>query len=100
MQLQLMDRQIVYPFNSPEFMEVWKLWKDYKREQFKFTYKTIGEQSTLKALGEDSGNNEAIAIQMIHRAIASGYRGIFPIKGIVKQSTEDTIFKQLSERYK
>jgi hypothetical protein len=95
-----MDRQIVYPFNSPEFMEAWNLWKEFKKEQFKFTYKAIGEQSTLKALGEDSGNNEAIAIQMIHRAIASGYRGIFPIKGIVKQSTDKSIFDKLSERYK
>jgi len=97
MQLQLMDRQIVYPFSSSQFEDAWLMWKAYKKEQFRFTYKFMGEQAALKALGEDSGYNEELAVQMINRAMANGYRGIFPIKGIVKQSS---IFDQLSERYK
>jgi hypothetical protein len=81
-------------------MEVWKLWKEFKKEQFNFRYKAIGEQAALKALGEDSGHNEEVAKEMIFRAIASGWRGLFPIKGMVKQSTDKSIFDQLSERYK
>lgn len=80
MQLLLMEQQIIMPFNSAEFNQVWNLWKEYKKQQFRFTYKPIGEQVALKALGEDSGNNEDLAIQMINRAMANGYRGIFPIK--------------------
>lgn len=75
-----MSKEIIMPFNSTEFNQVWNLWKEYKKQQFNFRYKPIGEQVALKALGEDSGNNEYLAIQMIHRAMASGYRGIFPIK--------------------
>lgn len=80
MQLQLMKQEIIYPFSSSRFEDTWLMWKAYKKEQFRFTYKPMGEQAALKALGEDSDHNEELAIQMIYRAMACGYRGIFPIK--------------------
>ena len=98
MQLLLMKHEIIMPFNSDTFLECWQLWKNYKKEQFNFRYKPIGEQVALKALGEDSGNNEDLAIQMINRAMANGYRGIFPIKtNLINNGKPKTLFEQLTE---
>ena len=90
---------VVYPFNSSRFEDAWLVWKAYKKEQFKFTYKPIGEQAALKALGEDSGNNEELAVQMINRAMANGYRGIFPIKTNIQTNKPKTIFEQMTDNY-
>ena len=48
-----MTKEIIMPFNSDTFRECWQLWKNYKKGQFNFRYKPIGEQVALKALGED-----------------------------------------------
>lgn len=91
-----MNREIIYPFQTENFRQAWELWRAYKKEQFKFTYKPIGEQASLKALSEDSGHDEEIAIKMIHMAMANGWKGLFPIKTIVKPIT---IFEQLKQNY-
>jgi len=89
---------MIYPFNSDNFLQVWEYWKAYKKEQFKFTYKPMGEQAALKALGEDSGYNEELAVQMINRAMANGYRGIFPIKtNLINNGKQKSLFEQLTE---
>lgn len=33
MQLLLMSKEIIMPFDSTEFQEAWQLWKNYKKEQ-------------------------------------------------------------------
>lgn len=76
-----MKTEVIFPFNSETFYEMWNLWKQYKKEQFRFTYKgVISEQAALKKLSEDSGHNEEIAIKMIEQAIAFGWMGIFELK--------------------
>ena len=62
---------IVLPFQTDNFIKYWNIWKTYKKEQFKFTYKSeISEQSGLKKLAKDSGQNENIAIEMIEFSMA------------------------------
>lgn len=98
MQLQLMKQEIIYPFSSSRFEDTWLIWKAYKKEQFNFRYKPIGEQVALKALGEDSGYDEELAVQMINRAMANGYRGIFPIKtNLINNGKPKSLFEQLTE---
>jgi len=84
------NEPLTYPFNSELFYSHWEMWKQYKKEQFKFTYKgTISEQAALKKLSEDSGHNEDIAIKMIEQAIAFGWMGIYPLKTNGKQQTNN-----------
>jgi len=72
------------------FYGTWEMWKQYKREQFRFTYKgTLSEQAALKKLSEDSGHNEGIAIKMIEQAIAFGWMGIYSLKTNGKQQTNN-----------
>ena len=55
------------PWEDPRFIEAWKLWKDFKKQQFQFSYKAIGEQGALKDLADLSGGDMNLAIQIIHQ---------------------------------
>ena len=68
---------IVFPFDSKEFKKIWLLWKDYKKKEFKFSYKTIqSEQAALKKIN-DLAENETDAVEIIHESMANGWKGFF-----------------------
>ena len=73
-------KQLIYPFDSKEFMEQWNIWKEYKSDQFKFKYKSKStEQAQLTELSKlASTGTEAIAI--MHQSIANGWKGLFELK--------------------
>jgi len=80
--------KIIYPFQTEKFIKFWDIWKQYKKEQYKFTYKSeISEQAALKKLSKDSDNNEQTALEIIENSIANGYKGLFKqnIYGQTKQ---------------
>lgn len=87
--------QVIYPFKSDHFMKYWNLWKEYKKKEFGFTYKsTISEQAALKKLTEMAGaENDAIAI--IEQSMAGGWKGFFNIK----QNTNGKSFNQQANSY-
>jgi len=69
--------EIIYPFNSDGFIEIWDAWKQYRKEIGKPIKSALSEQQALLDLqkyGED------IAIKMIRQSIANSWQGIFPIK--------------------
>lgn len=74
------ENQIVLPFESEGFKNLWNLWKVDRRNRNIKKYTELGEQTALKKLQDDSNNNERTAVSMIKNAIANGYQGIFPDK--------------------
>ena len=75
-------------------MQAWELWKQYKKEQFRFTFKSkLTEQAALKALSEVA-NCDTKAIAVIHQSIANGWRGLFPLKSEPKQNAAQYFFEQ------
>ena len=71
---------IIYPYTSKEFINIWSNWKIYKAKEFKFNYRTLqSEQAALKKLSNDS-DNESHAIESIELAMANGWKGIYPQK--------------------
>ena len=53
---------------------MWDAWKDYKKVQHRFTYKSPkSEQAALMQLGRLAGENEA-ALAIIEQSIANGGR--------------------------
>lgn len=64
-----------------KFKEAFETWLTYKKEQFRFSYKS---ESSLKLFLNDlikkSGNNEQTAVDIINQSIANGYKGIFELK--------------------
>lgn len=88
--------KVELPWTESEFTDAWKLWRDFKKQQFRFIYKPIGEQAALKDLAELSGGNMQTAIALIHQSMKKGWRGFFELKSekaitnnLVKAQTSD-----------
>lgn len=75
------NRIIILPFDSLKFAEYWSMWKEYKKTQFKFTFKTPqSEQAALKDLIKLSNGDENESINIIEQSMAKGWKGFFAIK--------------------
>ncbi len=70
-----------YPWQENEFIEVWKFWKKFKLEQFKFIYQPIGEQGAINDLYELSGGDLSMAMLIVKQSIQKGWKGFFELKG-------------------
>lgn len=81
----------VLPWDAPEFIEAWKLWKNFKKEKG-FTYKPIGEQSALSHLQELSKGDMNTAIEILKRSRGNGWSGMFPLPA--KSSTKRLVQNQ------
>ena len=69
---------IVLPFDTPEFIQAWDLWVNYKREEHSFHFKSASsQQGALKKLSNLCNNDEQEAIAIIHDAIANGWKGLW-----------------------
>lgn len=84
---------IELPFNTIEFSNKWNEWKDYKKSQHKFVFKTgATEKTSLNQLVTLSGNDSQIAVKIIDQSIASGWKGFFELKNLTngnnKKSTD------------
>jgi len=74
-------RELVLPFDSEDFARHWDWWRQYKREQFSFRYKSVvTEQAALSELVKIAGGDEVLATEIIRQSIANGWKGFFPIK--------------------
>ena len=75
------NRIIILPFESEKFAEYWSMWKEYKKTQFKFTFKTPqSEQAALKDLIKISNGDEDESINIIEQSMAKGWKGFFALK--------------------
>jgi uncharacterized protein YdaU (DUF1376 family) len=75
-------------FLEKKFKDVWVQWQNYKREQFKFTYKPISlARAKIQLYNESEGNLET-AVGMLSQAIANGWKGWYkPKKEAVSTNT-------------
>ena len=96
---------LIFPFDSIEFKETWKMWKEYKKDEHKFNYKSIiSEQAALKSLSDDSNCDEQTAIKIIMKSIENGWKGFFKIqnngkqKGYNKQAIDREQLKEFTRR--
>ena len=72
-------REVVWPFDSDQFMNAWKEWEADRRERRVKPYTTRGLQTALHRLQQISEYNEGIAIRIISQSIANGWQGLFPL---------------------
>jgi len=80
MKVENENKDIVYPYQNDEFIEIWKQFKIYKETEFNFKYKsTQSEQAALSKLPNEMDNVDH-AIQSIKNSMANGWKGIFPDK--------------------
>ena len=72
------DSVINLPFNSKRFSNAWSLWKEYKKKDFRFSFKSaISESTALSKLHKMSEGNEENALLIIEQSVANGWKGFF-----------------------
>ena len=75
------NKTIITNSFSKDFLNDWKIWIDFKKTNFKFTYKTIeSEQIAFNHLYKISNENQSTAREIINVSIANGYKGLFELK--------------------
>lgn len=73
--------ELTYPFTSELFMQAWAAWKDYKKKEHSFKYKTTdSEQAALMEISELSNGNETTAFSIIKQSMSNGWKGLFELK--------------------
>ena len=69
-------REVILPFQTDTFTAAWQEWKEYKRTDHRFKYKTAqSEQRALMKL-QNEHPTETEAIEAIHTAITNGWKGL------------------------
>ena len=75
------DEKLMMPFTSENFIKYWSIWKDYKRKEFNFKFKSISsEQAALNKLVKLSDGFELTAIKIIEESLANNWKGFFELK--------------------
>lgn len=96
--------KVIFPFDSEKFKLMWDYWKEYKKKEKNFRYKShISEQAALKKLSEMADGNQDVAMKIIEESIAQGWTGFFDLKSDNKINTasiQDDIeyFRQQKEK--
>ena len=88
------------PFHSDQFRLAWENWKKYKKEQYKFTYKTLAEKSALSKLCDLAENDELTALKIIEQSMANGWKGLFKETQNASTGNNTKTTKQHLDRYK
>lgn len=76
------DKKLILenPF-SEKFLDDWITWKNYKKTEFRFLFKSIeSEQAALNDLVDKAGGIEDTAKKIIHQSMANGWKGLFALK--------------------
>ena len=95
------EEELVFPFDSPEFLERWQIWKYYKKKEHKFSYKSnVSEQAALKNLDTLSEHDEETALEIITQSIGNGWKGFFNLdkNGKRKQGTTNAELFEIFKR--
>ena len=72
--------EVILPFDESEFVEAWKMWKEYKRAEFGFNFRSQqAEQLALVKLKTEM-KDAYRAIEAIGQAMANGWKSIQPPK--------------------
>ena len=82
------NNELVFPFDSNEFLETWNLWKNYRQEIKKPIKGIISEQSQLQKLSKISNGDQQTAIEIINQSISNNWQGLFEIKKQKSNSTD------------
>ena len=91
-------KEIVFPFQSKNFIHQWQVWKQYKKEQHKFTYKSeASEQAALTQLQKMATNQERKAVEIIHHTMANGWKGFVEPKSDPRKETQEA-FQAVKEK--
>jgi len=68
----------IYPFELN--LEAWELWKSFRKEEFRTSYKKLGEAAAISKLLRISNNDKEVQAKIIQQSIENGWKGLFELK--------------------
>jgi hypothetical protein len=67
--------------NKDKVSNIWDKWKEYKRAEFGFKYKSeVSEAAARKQLLKLSGGDMETAVQIVEQSISNGWKGLYELK--------------------
>ena len=77
---------IKYPFELN--VEAWESWKDFRKKEYRKSYKNLGEKAAIKKLLKLSTSKEEQAL-ILEQSMENGWIGIFSLKSEKKRKIND-----------
>jgi len=77
---------IEYPFELN--VEAWESWKDFRKKEYRKSYKNLGEKAAIKKLLKLSTSKEEQAL-ILEQSMENGWIGIFALKSEKKRKIND-----------
>ena len=78
-----------YPFELN--LEAWKLWKEFRRKEFRASYKTLGENAAIKKLLRLSDGNKDVQAEIIQQSMENSWKGLFAVKSEKKRKVQEIL---------
>ena len=78
-----------YPFELN--LEAWKLWKEFRRKEFRTSYKTLGENAAIKKLMRLSDGNKYVQAEIIQQSMENSWKGLFAVKSEKKRKVQEIL---------
>ena len=78
-----------YPFELN--LEAWKLWKEFRRKEFRSSYKTLGENAAIKKLMRLSDGNKDVQAEIIQQSMENSWKGLFAVKSEKKRKVQEIL---------
>ena len=72
-------------------VEVWKKWREYRKEQFRPSYKPIGEKAAIGKLMRLSQGCQELQRKILQQSIENGWKGIFDLKQEKQSKTKSAL---------
>ena len=78
-----------YPFELN--LDAWKLWKEFRRKEFRTSYKTLGENAAIKKLLRLSDGNKDVQAEIIQQSMENSWKGLFAVKSEKKRKVQEIL---------
>jgi len=78
--------RIEYPFELN--VEAWESWKDFRKKEYRKSYKNLGEKAAIKKLLKLTQSKEEQAL-ILEQSMENGWIGIFALKSEKKRKIND-----------
>ena len=72
-------------------LEAWKLWKEFRRKEFRTSYKTLGENAAIKKLLRLSDGNKDVQAEIIQQSMENSWKGLFAVKSEKKRKVQEIL---------
>ena len=87
--IKLNTKKKDYPLNLN--IDAWELWKEFRRKEFRTSYKTLGENAAIKKLLRLSDGNKDVQAEIIQQSMENSWKGLFAVKSEKKRKVQEIL---------